>query len=160
MKKLLYLLSVGLVLSSLALVGCGDDGGDGPTIQEQQLTAIVGTWSTKDGDGGVTQNDADAPGDWASTTFTFAAGQNNAGSYTISGQPTDDITVFNDGGGNFTIAGTTAENFQLVFSGGGTVDVKVNSATEIELSTTIEQDQVIGGRTQSINGPWKFVLTK
>ena len=160
MKKLLYLLSVGMVLSSLALVGCGDDDGDGPTIQEQQLTALVGTWSTKDGDSGVTQNDADAPGDWTSTTFTFAAGSDNGGTFSISNQPTDEITVFNNAGGSFTISGSTAENFQVVFAGGGTVSVKVTSATEIELTTTIADDAVIGGRTQSINGPWKFVLTK
>ena len=45
MKKLFYFLSFGVLLGTLAMIGCSNDDDDGPTIEEQQINALEGTWT-------------------------------------------------------------------------------------------------------------------
>ncbi len=155
MKKLSYLLSLCLLVSATLLMGCGDDDPDGPTLAEQQLAALAGTWvtsSTSD----VKLGSNDAPGDWSS----FSIGFTESGGVNAQNQPSE-ATVFSVS--SFEVSGTeTAQRFNITFNGSSAESALVEvTDTSLTLSFTLNSDDdVIGARTQSVTGDWTFNLTK
>ena len=70
MKGLIHGLTL-LALFALATgsTGCGDDD-DGPTLEQQQLGALVGQW-TVGSSSDVKLGTDDAPGNWSGFSITF-----------------------------------------------------------------------------------------
>lgn len=150
MKNLSYLLSLVVLVGGMALIGCGDDDPGGPTIEEQQLSAIVGTWSAT---GGVTLGGNEAPGDWSNFTITFT----NAKGVSVSGDPTSEVDIFSVSTFDFSNENTT--NIGLTF-GPDAASAQVVSASNIILTFTLEEGGSLGTRTSSVAGNWSFNLTK
>ena len=154
MKKLSYLLSIAVLSGVLALVGCGDDDNNGPTIQEQQLAILVGNWTPTGGDAGVSLGDNNAPGDWSNLQVSFTS----SNGFTVTGQPTDDpIVVLQNA--SFTVSGESTSEFTVTI-GSDAVNVNQVSSTNIVISFNLEEGGTIGARTNNVQGNWSFNLTK
>ncbi|MEM6522769.1 MAG: hypothetical protein AAF693_03210 [Bacteroidota bacterium] len=155
MKKISYLLSVVILAGVLAMTGCGDDDSSGPTITEQQLSALVGTWAPTNGDASVTLGGSgnDAPGDWSNFSITFT----NSQTASVSNVPDEVIGMFAIN--SFTFSNESVTNIGLTF-GADAATVQVNSETNIILSFTLEDGGSLGARTSSVQGNWSFDLTK
>ncbi len=155
MKKLNYLFTLGVLFSFFAIVGCGEDDPDGPTIQEQQLDALVGTWVTNSSSD-VKLNSADAPGDWSGFEIMFT----RQGDVSVIGDdPTMEVDIFAIQ--TYEINGDQVNTFTLVFDGmpSETANVTING-TSMTMSFTLAADDKLGAKVYSVEGDWVFNLTK
>lgn len=155
MKKLNYLLTIGVLVSFFAVAGCGSDDPDGPTIGEQQLDALVGTWVTSTGSD-VQLNGADAPGDWSNFAITFT----EQGDVSVTGDdPTNEVDIFQIS--QFEILGDQVNTFTLEFNNdpAETANVTINS-NSMTMSFTLGAEDKLGAKVLSVEGNWVFDLTK
>ena len=155
MKRLNYLLTIGVLISFFAVVGCGGDEPDGPTIGEQQRAALVGTWVTNSGSD-VKLNNADAPGDWSNFTITFT----NQGDVSVTGDdPTNEVDIFEIS--QYEIDGDQVNSFTLEFNNDPNETANVNiSGSSMTMSFTLAADDKLGAKVYSVEGNWVFNLTK
>lgn len=155
MKKISYVLNILILTAVLAMIGCGDDDSSGPTVTEQQLSALVGIWAPTNGDASVTLGGGgnDAPGDWSNFSITFSSAQ----AASVSNVPGEVIGMF--AFNSFDFSNESLENIGLTF-GADAATVQVNSTTNIILNFTLEDGGTLGGRTSSVQGNWSFDLTK
>ena len=154
MKRINYLLSF-MVLTAIMLTTSCDDGDDsGPTIQEQQLAAVLGTWATQS-TSDVKLDQDDAPGDWSDFSLTF----NNQNGVVATGIPPES-EVFSLT--SFETTGNSASQFQLIFNGASAENASLSiSGGTMELSFTLSSDtDQLGARVNSVEGDWTFSLTK
>ncbi len=159
MKKLLYLTSFGVLMGTLAMMGCSnDDNGDGPTIEEQQLNALNGTWTTNGDGSNVKLEGNDAPGVWTNFTMTF----NTSGQYTVTDDESAEVDVFGAASGSFTVSGDNATSFTVTLNGDtdfpAAVQISGGTSMTMQFNDLVDGESV--GRTKSINGDWVFNLTK
>lgn len=157
MKKISYILNTVMLAGVLLMVGCGGDDSDGPapTITEQQLNALIGTWAPTNGDASVTLSGGvnDAPGDWSSFSITFSRAQ-AASVLNVPGEATGMFGI-----NRFDFSNESLTNVGLTF-GADAATVQVNSPTNIILNFTLEDGGTLGGRSSSVQGNWSFDLTK
>ncbi len=155
MKKLNYLLTLVVLVSFFAVVGCGGDDPDGPTVLEQQREALVGTWVTQSGSD-VKLNSADAPGDWSNFTITFTA----QGDVSVTGDdPTNEVDIFQIS--QYSISGTQVNTFTLTFNNVASETANVTiSGNSMTMSFTLDEDDKLGAKTYSVQGNWVFNLAK
>lgn len=152
MKKLLYLLSFGVLFCTSAMIGCGNDDDSGPSIEEQQVNALLGTWAAGDNPMNVQQGENQGPGDWSAFTMTFTASQ-----VTVAEEGTE---IFAFSSSPYGVAGDSADEFQVSI-GEDVINIAITSPTTMTITFTLGDDnQAIGGRTQSVNGDWTFRLTR
>ena len=154
MKKLFYLLSFVVFLSTLAMIGCSSDDDSGPTIEEQQINALAGTWTTGGVSSNVSQGNNDGPGDWSGFTMTFTS----SGQVSVNGESTA-VNVFDFSDTAYTVSGESADQFQIGI-GQDMLNVVVNTASTISISFTLDDENQSIGRTKSVNGLWTFNLTR
>ncbi len=155
MKTLNYLLTLGVLVSFLAVMGCGGDDPDGPTIAEQQRAALVGTWVTNSGSD-VKLNSADAPGDWSNFSITFT----NQGDVSVTGDdPTNEVDIFQVS--QYEIMGDQVNTFTLEFNNDPAETANVTiSGTSMTMSFTLAAEDKLGAKVLSVEGNWVFNLTK
>ncbi len=155
MKKLNYLLTLGVLISFFAVIGCGGDDPEGPTINEQQLEALVGTWVTSSASD-VKLNGADAPGDWDNFSITFTA----QGDVTVTGDdPSNEVDIFQIS--QYEILGDQVNTFTLEFNNDATETANVTiSGTTMTMSFTLAADDKLGAKVLSVEGNWVFNLDK
>ncbi len=154
MKKLFYFLSFGVLLGTLAMIGCSNDDDDGPTIEEQQINALEGTWTTGGDTNNVRQGTDPGPGDWGNFTMTSTSG----GQVSVNGESTE-VNVFDFSSTTYTVSGDRADQFQIEI-GDDVLSVAVTSATAIVITFTLDDANQAIGRTKSVNGLWTFNLTR
>ena len=154
MKKLFYILSFGILLGTLAMIGCSSDDDGGPTIEEQQINALEGTWTTGGDTNNVRQGTDPGPGDWGNFTMTFTSG----GQVSVNGESTA-VKVFDFSNTTYTVSGNSAEQFQIEI-GEDVLSVAVTSASAIVITFTLDDANQAIGRTKSVNGLWTFNLTR
>jgi hypothetical protein len=155
MKTLNFFLTLGVLIAFLAIAGCGEDEPDGPTIQEQQREALVGTWTTSSASD-VKLNGADAPGDWDNFSITFTA----QGDVSVTGDdPTNEVDIFQLS--QYEILGDQINSFTLQFNDDAseTATVTING-TSMTMSFTLSADDKLGAKVLSVEGNWVFNLTK
>ena len=154
MKKLLYLLSFGVLFGTSAMIGCGNDDDSGPSIQEQQVNALLGTWAAGDNPMNVLQGENQGPGNWSAFTMTFTASQ-----VTVAGE-SEEVDIFAFSSSSYEVSGNSADEFQVSI-GEDALNIAITSPTTMTITFTLGDDnQAIGGRTQSVNGDWTFSLTR
>ncbi len=155
MKKLIYLISLSLLISAVALSGCGDDDSDGLSLAEQQTAALLGTWTVVNG-ADVTLNDQTPPGDWAGFSLTF----DNNGAASNSNPPTEaDIFTIS----TFEVSGTgDVNNFSITFNNVSTetATVAISGNSMIFSFNLASETDVLGARKQGVDGDWAFNFTK
>ena len=149
------LLSFSLALAVIPFAGCSNDDDNGPSLAEQQLQALEGTWAVNS-DADVTyQNGSDAPGDWSDFEITFR----DNGQVVTEGAP-QEAGIFDLG--TFSIEGENVNDFRLVFNGSSTETASVTIANDrLQLTFRLSSnDDILGARTMAIEGEWDFTLQK
>ncbi len=147
MKKVSYLLSLFVLASVLAMVGCGDDGGDGPSLEDQQLARLVGQWNL------VSANDGSPRSDYDGFTLTIQESR----AYITSGGP--DLLPFPPNG-SFQF-GTPVESQLIVADAGGDITMAYSvTDNSLQLSFTYNGAGFPNSRTASVEGDWVFNFEK
>ena len=153
MKGLVHTLTFLALLTLVAGgIGCGDD--DGPTLEQQQLGALVGRWTVGSSSDVKLGND-DAPGDWPGFSITF----NDTFAVNVDGTP-GEVAIFNIS--TYSISGDNATLLTLTFNGESseTATAEISNDT-MTLSFTINDDNdQLGARNKSVDGDWTFFLQR
>ena len=154
MKKISYLLSLMVLISFLGFISCGGDDGPEPTVEEQQLENLVGTWSTT-ADDDVTLNGSNAPGDWSNFSITFTQQKG----VSVSGAPTSEVDIFAIS--TYQPTGTGTTSFTLQFNGDASETANVNIASpNMTMTFTLDEGDKLGAKVLSVQGNWAFDLVK
>ena len=152
MKNVKYIFSLVILVSFLGFISCGDDDSPEPTLEEQRLENIAGTWST----GSVTLNNNAAPGDWSNFSITFTQ-QKGA---SVTGDPKSEVDIFAISTYDFG-GGTSASNFDVIFNGMPAEVASINiNANSMTMSFTLSEGDKLGAKVLSVEGDWVFNLTK
>ncbi len=153
MKKLFYLLSLGIISGMMMMAGCGDGGGGDLTAQQQQAQLLAGTWTQQTTSllpPGVSPDILDA------LTLTFNVDSNyNPTSFSSSGAP-DFFTTSGSSEWAFSGSSTTS----LILSAVSPVtDLTINSLTanSLTVSFTLSSGSL---RIASLEGNYRVELTK
>lgn len=155
MKNLFRLLSFSLALAVVTLASCSNDDDDGPSLTEQQLQALQGTWEVNNDADVTNQNETDAPGDWSDFRITFR----NDGQVTTEGAP-QEVGIFDLR--TFSTEGENVNDFRLVFNGSGTETASVTIANDqLQLTFRLSSnDDILGGRIAALEGEWNFTFQR
>ncbi|MCA6073878.1 hypothetical protein [Fulvivirga sedimenti] len=154
MKKLNYLFSLIVLISFLGFISCGGDGGNDPTIAEQQLANIVGTWATTTSSD-VKLNNNDAPGDWSNFSITFTQQKG----VSVAGAPTSEVDIFAIS--SYETQGSSATSFTVVFNNDVNETATVNiNGSNMTMSFTLDEGDKLGAKVLSVEGTWNFSLVK
>lgn len=156
MKLLSNLLAALVFCSLIIFVNCGggDDGGDtGPSETTAQIVAgqlVVTNWASQT----ASYEGSDSEGDWSGFSLDFS-GDENGGTYNVSGVPTGYERVWDaTGGGNRSWEFTDESASQVLRGDGVTMDVTVTD-TSLTLSFSVPEE---GNRTSGIVGSWTFTF--
>lgn len=160
MKRLFYIFIGTFIMSSLLLFSAckNDDGGDGgdgdgdPTVEEQALEKLAGTWALNtDEENPVQQNQIEPYSDWSNFTITFTTNQ----TYSVTG-------------GNPPLPDASGEPFTFNLIGGGTAVEGITLSTDQQLNfETLTDSNLIftfsysetSGKTLD-DGSYRFSLVK
>ncbi len=153
MKKLFYLLSLGIISGMVLMASCGGDGDGDLTEQQKQAQLLAGTWThqtTSQSPPGVSPDILDQ------LILTFNVdGNYNATSFSSSGAPDFFIT---SGTSKWAFSGTSTTSLILTDVSPVT-DLTINSLTANAL--TVSFTFVSGGaRVASLEGNYRVDLTK
>lgn len=150
MKKLSYLITAGVLLITLGTTSCKKSDDSGPTVEEQQLAALKGTWAA------TSVSDGNPRTDYGDFTLTF-----NNMSYITSGGP-DLLPIPN--GAAFAFGDNVKSKLILDPNNaalGYTYSISADGST-----LTMNSDQTYSGegfprsRVSSVSGDWQFVFSK
>lgn len=149
-----FTLQMMVLIGLTVLAGCKKDGGtDGPTIEEQQLASLQGTWVPVSGDASVTLDNQNAPGDWTNFKITF----NSDKTVSVTGDPKAEVDIFSVS--TFTITGESLTAIPLSLGPDNMVVEIVNSSTATVIFS-LEEGGKLGGKVESVSGEWMFDLKK
>lgn len=152
MKHIKYLFSLVILISFLGFISCGGDDDPGPTLEEQQLENLAGTWTT----GTVTLNGNPAPADWSNFAITYTAQKG----VSVTGDPKAEVDIFAVSTYDFA-AGGSATAFTLEYNGMPAETANINiSGTSMTMSFTLQEGDKLGAKVLSVEGDWVFNLTK
>lgn len=153
MKKIFYLLSLGIISGMIVMASCGGNGDGEPTPQQKQAQLLAGTWTqtnTTQFPDGVNPDILDA------LTFTFGVDTNqNPTTFSSSGAP-DFFSTSGTSGWAFSGSTTTS----LILSNVSPVtDLTIVSLTENALTVrfTLSTSSL---RVASLDGNYTVELTK
>ena len=154
MKKLNYLFSLIVLTAFFGFISCGGDDSPEPSIADQQLDNITGTWVVSS-DNDVSLNGNNAPGDWSNFSITFTQQKG----VSTSGAPTSEVDIF--AVSTFTTNGSSATNFTLIFNGDADETANVNiNGSNMNMSFTLAEGDKLGAKVLSVQGNWNFTLIK
>ena len=151
MKKLTYLLTAGVLLAVLTIVGCKKDDGGGLSEEEQQLAALSGTWAaTSVNDGTTDRQDYD--------DFVLTINGTNQ-TYTTTGGP--DLLPMPEAGA-FEFGANVKTQLILEPDNANTaVSYSISAdGTELTWSFSYTGEGFTNTRQSSVEGDWTFVFTK
>ena len=142
-------------LVTITFAGCSDDDNDGPSLAEQQLQTLQGTWAVTSDADVIFQEGPGAPGDWSTFRITFR----DNGQVITEGVPTE-VNIFELN--NFLIEGENVNDFRLVFNGSDTETASVRITNDrLQLTFRLSSnDDILGARIMAIEGEWDFTLQK
>ncbi len=155
MKNMFRLPGFSLALAIITFASCNNDDDDGPSLAEQQLQVLLGTWAVNS-DADVTyQNGADAPGDWSGFEINFR----DNGQVVTEGIP-QEAEIFNLS--TFSIEGENVNDFRLVFNESSTETASVTMTNDrLQLTFRLSSDDdVLGARAMALEGEWDFALQR
>ena len=151
MKKLTYLLTAGVLLAVLTIVGCKKDDGGGLSEEEQQLAALSGTWAATD------VNDGAGPREDYSDFVLTINGANQT--YTSTGGP-DLLPMPKAAPFEF---GTNVKTGLILEPDNANIQVTYGlsaDGTELTWSFNNTGTGYENARQNSVEGNWTFVFTK
>ncbi|MEP2770795.1 MAG: hypothetical protein ABJH05_01515 [Fulvivirga sp.] len=168
MKKLSYLLSAGVLVAMLAVVGCKKDDGGGITPEDAAGANFAGTWAVSaasgaviyDGSGG-SDDRTDAYSSFA-LNITYAAGQ-GSGTYVATDGQENASPWPENGTWKFTndTPPASADNFSIERLGDGLVVGVLISGDNMTLTFNFQDGTHTGnGRVEAVSGDWTFNLVK
>ena len=159
MKKLSYLLSAGILVAMLAIVGCSKDDGGGITPEDAAGANFAGTWAVGSS-GSVTFDTDDRTSEYTNFTLTvnYSAGQ-GSGTYTATGGQSGASPWPTSGTWSFNSDTPGAQSFAVTRDDGLVVNVGV-TATNLDLNFTFDDGANQGSRVENVNGSWTFNLVK
>ena len=151
MRYLKYLLIISFLAGFSLMIGCKNDGNDGPSEEEIQIGKLTATWAASS----VTLDGADRTADWA--TFTLTA----TGTLTYSTTNSGDGNVWPSSGA-WSFSGTTGAGLEVLNRNDGvTVNIDNLTDTNLDLSFTFALAAPNKeGRLASVEGDWVFKMTK
>jgi len=159
MKKLSYLLSAGVLVAMLAVVGCKKDDGGGITPEDAAGANFAGTWAVGSS-GSVMFDSDDRTTEYSNFTFTvnYSAGQ-GSGTYSATGGQSGASPWPASGTWSFNAESPGAESFAVTRDDGLVVNVAL-TATDMTMTFTFDDSVNEGSRVEAVNGNWTFNLVK
>lgn len=153
MKKLTQLLTALVFGSLMIFISCGGGGDDGPDEVDGRIELGNNLVSVVSGSPSSVTFDGAARDEWDSFSIAFTFDGTSAGTYTVSGVPTNDGADAVWGASDAT--GTWAFNDDgSVITGSGISDL-TPSITANSVSLTFSNDAA-GGRAAAFEGAWVF----
>ena len=162
MKKLAYLLSIGVLVSLLATVGCKKDDDVAISPEDQVGAKLTGTWVINGSANSVTFGSPteDRTTDYSDFTLTITYDvDSDGGTYGISGGPV--------GARPFPVSGTwlyqndiTDVNGSFVIVRDDGVATTISSLTDTALvfSFLFDSSSNTGSRQAAVDGQWNFSM--
>lgn len=159
MKKLSYLLSAGVLVAMLAVVGCKKDDGGSITPEDAAGANFAGTWAVGSS-GSVMFDTDDRTTEYSNFTLTvnYSAGQ-GSGTYSATGGQSGASPWPASGTWSFNSDTPGAESFAVTRDDGLVVNVAL-TATDMTMTFTFDDSVNQGSRVEAVNGSWTFNLVK
>ncbi|MEM7548564.1 MAG: hypothetical protein AAF363_02755 [Bacteroidota bacterium] len=152
MKIRRTLIIIPQIVLLITISSCSDD--DSPTLAQQQLDELVGTWAVTD-DADITTDGTNATGDWSNFQIIFALDQ----TVQVSGVP-QEAEIFNIN--SFEVNGSSTNNFSISFNDKSqeTASISINGDI-LNLSFVLSSDDdQLGQRISSTSGEWMFRMNR
>lgn len=140
----------------IILASCGDDKGNGKTVEEKQLEKLVGTWNLQSANDGTNRTD------FVDVVMTLNGTYSKNGTYNFSFSATEwpDLSPWPDNG-SWKFDPEDVEN----------TIIRLEDTQEINYALSNNDDQLVfsfnytgpgffNGRTESVTGNWEFVFTR
>ncbi len=157
MKKLSNLLAALVFVSLVIFISCSSDSGGtdpvDPLVTQAEL--LAGTWTTTANQVNY-QGSPPTDSDWSAFTLTIS-GDENGGSYSTEGVPTNFEDVWADGTWTFANTSGTKITRDAVGNAGAIEITVVVSANSLQLDFN---NTGTLGRTAGIEGVWRFTMSK
>lgn len=158
MKRINFLLTVGLIVSLMVYAGCGGSSDPIPdTASQIQLAKLLGTWNATANS--VTRDGA-ADASYDNFTLTLG-GSNNADNTNVNGTSTTNDMTGTYPSGTWEFNGSNVSSIIRDGVNSGKVTMTINSLTDTNLVLTFTLNvDGSGNRTAGLTGAWVFTLTK
>ncbi|GAA0890560.1 hypothetical protein GCM10009122_02380 [Fulvivirga kasyanovii] len=160
MKKISFILNVGVLVVIAALSGCKNDDDPGLSAPDQAGINFSGTWEIDGSAQAVLFHTEDRTAGYKDfkLIITHQAGT-NGGTYTASNYQVGSSPWKESGSWTFNSATPEANSFAITRNDGVIVQVLINKPN-LKLNFSITDPGTQTGRTASVEGAWSFNLTK